>query len=441
MFLDYNQNAKDRTTCSAYSVRPLPDARVSAPLDLGRGRRTASRPTSPWRRCRRASRRAAIRTRAWTAPRDRSNRCSSSRRATRPPAWAMRPGRRTTRRWRARRRAWRRRAPASRAPPRKRPPRARMPLVTVANSPRQGGRAGRPRTLEAAPPRGRRPPGRRRRPGRRHARPVVDLDAHPRQPAPRSRGDTPAPGDARPRRRPDPRVARGHAQGAGSRRTRARAACPHPDPLPQAGEGGSAPVRPSTLGRGLGRGSGPAKTSQHRCRFAWPAVRRHAKEATPMTTDTATATADTRAERRAAPRGFWALRARIAARRAPRLHRAAARPGDPAARRADGARDGDGVGVRASRTSSGSSKLGPDAIATVALTESMLIIVYCVRDGAGDGRRRRRRAPHRREGSRTAPRAPPCRRSCSASGWRSSSASSARSPRPGCWRRWARRPR
>jgi hypothetical protein len=32
VFLDYNQNAKDRTTCSAYSVRPMPDARVSAPL-------------------------------------------------------------------------------------------------------------------------------------------------------------------------------------------------------------------------------------------------------------------------------------------------------------------------------------------------------------------------------------------------------------------------
>ena len=32
VFLDYNQNAKDRTTCSAYSVRPLADARVSAPL-------------------------------------------------------------------------------------------------------------------------------------------------------------------------------------------------------------------------------------------------------------------------------------------------------------------------------------------------------------------------------------------------------------------------
>ncbi len=32
VFLDYNQNAKDRTTASAYSARPLPDARVSAPL-------------------------------------------------------------------------------------------------------------------------------------------------------------------------------------------------------------------------------------------------------------------------------------------------------------------------------------------------------------------------------------------------------------------------
>ncbi|HEV2275352.1 MAG TPA: non-homologous end-joining DNA ligase [Acidobacteriaceae bacterium] len=32
VFLDYNQNAKDRTTASAYSVRPVPDARVSAPL-------------------------------------------------------------------------------------------------------------------------------------------------------------------------------------------------------------------------------------------------------------------------------------------------------------------------------------------------------------------------------------------------------------------------
>src|SRR5262249_54091351 len=32
VFLDDNQNAKDRTTAAAYSVRPQPDARVSAPL-------------------------------------------------------------------------------------------------------------------------------------------------------------------------------------------------------------------------------------------------------------------------------------------------------------------------------------------------------------------------------------------------------------------------
>ena len=32
VFLDYNQNAKDRTIAAAYSVRPTPDARVSAPL-------------------------------------------------------------------------------------------------------------------------------------------------------------------------------------------------------------------------------------------------------------------------------------------------------------------------------------------------------------------------------------------------------------------------
>ena len=35
MFLDYNQNAKDRTVASAYSVRPTPDARVSTPLSWG----------------------------------------------------------------------------------------------------------------------------------------------------------------------------------------------------------------------------------------------------------------------------------------------------------------------------------------------------------------------------------------------------------------------
>jgi bifunctional non-homologous end joining protein LigD len=33
VFVDYNQNARDRTVASAYSVRPVPDARVSCPLE------------------------------------------------------------------------------------------------------------------------------------------------------------------------------------------------------------------------------------------------------------------------------------------------------------------------------------------------------------------------------------------------------------------------
>ena len=37
VFVDYNQNAKDRTVAAAYSVRPKPSATVSAPLELGRG--------------------------------------------------------------------------------------------------------------------------------------------------------------------------------------------------------------------------------------------------------------------------------------------------------------------------------------------------------------------------------------------------------------------
>ena len=45
MFVDYNQNARDRTVASCYSVRPTPDARVSCALRLGRGRgRRARRP-------------------------------------------------------------------------------------------------------------------------------------------------------------------------------------------------------------------------------------------------------------------------------------------------------------------------------------------------------------------------------------------------------------
>ena len=43
VFIDYNQNARDRTIASAYSVRPRPDATVSAPVDLGRAARRRDR--------------------------------------------------------------------------------------------------------------------------------------------------------------------------------------------------------------------------------------------------------------------------------------------------------------------------------------------------------------------------------------------------------------
>ena len=32
VFVDFGQNARDRTIACAYSIRPMPDARVSAPL-------------------------------------------------------------------------------------------------------------------------------------------------------------------------------------------------------------------------------------------------------------------------------------------------------------------------------------------------------------------------------------------------------------------------
>ena len=50
VFVDFNQNAKDRTVASAYSIRPLPDARVSTPHGLGRGAHRAGPRSSRSRR-------------------------------------------------------------------------------------------------------------------------------------------------------------------------------------------------------------------------------------------------------------------------------------------------------------------------------------------------------------------------------------------------------
>ena len=116
VFIDYNQNARDRTVASAYSVRPLPDARVSCPLEwdevpdvdpaaftlatVPRALRRARR------RIRRHRRRALLaRAAARAGTQSRSARCRATRR-----------GRRNSRRRRASRRASSR-AGAGRAEP------------------------------------------------------------------------------------------------------------------------------------------------------------------------------------------------------------------------------------------------------------------------------------------------------------------------------------
>jgi DNA ligase D-like protein (predicted polymerase) len=124
VFLDYNQNAKDRTVASAYSVRPKPDARVSAPVTWDE-LFAASPATSRCARCRRASRRSATATSAWT-----SSPCAldAPRRATGAPG-GRGPGRRavashTPRRPTSRRACSRRSAarPAARRPGAASPP-------------------------------------------------------------------------------------------------------------------------------------------------------------------------------------------------------------------------------------------------------------------------------------------------------------------------------
>ena len=191
VFLDYNQNAKDRTVAGAYSVRPTPDARVSAPLTWDEI--DACEPadftlaTMPARFAAVGDRHAGID----------EQRCSLERLlelsarheregqgdAPWPPQYQQAAGRAAARAAVA----------APRVEPsagRDRPRRTRRRTRWRASS--AGARAiPRPLRISAAG----------RRPGRRDARPVSHLDAHPRQPAARAGRPAARAGGARSRRR------------------------------------------------------------------------------------------------------------------------------------------------------------------------------------------------------------------------------------------------
>ena len=214
VFLDYNQNAKDRTVAAAYSVRPTPDARVSAPLAWDEI--DACEPadftlaTMPARFAAVGDRHAGDRSRR----RARSTRCSSSRRGTSARASATRRGRRTTGSRRASPRACSRRAAGARPT---------HPLIEIARAQRKtdalaGLERWKARHPEAAA----------------HLEPadvLVDamrgrfahLDAHPRQPAARARAAAAGAGAARSRRRHVDRLERRQPADGPPRRTPSRA--------------------------------------------------------------------------------------------------------------------------------------------------------------------------------------------------------------------------
>ena len=262
VFLDYNQNAKDRTVASAYSIRPLPDARVSTPAGLGRGPdrggrgihdrhgaralREDRRPGCRHRRCGWVARRAAG---AEPAPRGGgSGRCAvaaqlrqAGRRAAARPAVTPATRRRGVRsgpgrgRWpatggrQARKAAVERGDPnaglptewaGSRPTPTGRRKRS-IPVVEIARAETKERGARRARALEGAAPGDRRLPRARGHPGRRHARPLSAVVPGPGEPDPR-----PGRRSGRPRSRSSPTTTRGRARTSKPGRLRRRGHAP-----------------------------------------------------------------------------------------------------------------------------------------------------------------------------------------------------------------------
>ena len=195
VFLDYNQNAKDRTTCSAYSVRPLPDARVSTPLhwhevpDCNPADFTIF--TVPERFAKIGDPHAGMDAEPGSlegllelAKKDEASGLGD---APWPPHFRKMEG----------------------EAPRVMPSRARSAAKKAATSEdaaycccelyRQSGRTCGTGKMEEQIFPGRRSPRHGRRAGRLHARPIFDLDPHPGQSASCARSTTAAAGNSRPR--------------------------------------------------------------------------------------------------------------------------------------------------------------------------------------------------------------------------------------------------
>ncbi len=169
VFLDYNQNAKDRTTCSAYSVRPVPDARVSTPLhwhevpDCDPADFTVL--TMPKRFAELGDPHTGIDVSPGSLEKllelAAEDEAAGFGDAPWPPHFRKMEGEAP------RVAPSRARSGAKKSIAKK--PRTKMPLLVI------------------------------RRPGRLHARQVIHLDPHPGKPAPRSRGIAPAAGNSRSR--------------------------------------------------------------------------------------------------------------------------------------------------------------------------------------------------------------------------------------------------